>query len=396
MSKVIMHIDLNAFFACAEELRHPEWSGKPIVVAGEGPRSVVATASYQARAYGVHSAMPYYQAKELCPQAIFVPPDFGYYSMLSRSFFAYLKRYSLIIEEASIDEGYVDMTKATQHVHDAYRYFGNIQAGLLKEIGLKCSIGVAPTKFLAKMASDMKKPMGITFIYRKDLATKLYPLPVGACFGIGKKTVPHLQALGIQTIGDFQKMAAKDDPRLMELFGKSYASLKAAVNGRSSDVVDPTPMDPKSLGHSETFDYDTNDVDFIKNKIHQLSMEVAAGVKRDKKKGKTIRLTLKDSEFRSHVKSNTLSEATDDPETIYMNACRLYEANYLGMMTRLVGVALDNLVDPHEETVQMNFWNYGEYEKLDKTKLLVNELNRKMDKPALLLASEAKKKDGNS
>ena len=125
-------------------------------------------------------------------------------------------------------------------------------------------------------------------------------------------------------------------------------------------------------------------------------MEVAAGVKRDKKKGKTIRLTLKDSEFRSHVKSNTLSEATDDPETIYMNACRLYEANYLGMMTRLVGVALDNLVDPHEETVQMNFWNYGEYEKLDKTKLLVNELNRKMDKPALLLASEAKKKDGNS
>lgn len=386
-----MHIDLNAFFATAEELRHPELVGKPIVVGGYGPRGVVSTASYAARKYGIHSAMPGAQAKKLCPEAVFLEPDFGYYSMLSRSFFSYLKRYSLIIEEASIDEGYVDMTEATKGVKDAHQYFQGIMMGLLKEIGLKCSIGVAPTKFLAKMASDMKKPLGITFLYRKNLSQTLYPLPIDAFFGIGKKTAERMKEIGIKTIGDFKRATDVDDPKILSMLGKSYSTLKKEVNGTSSDTVDPTVYDAKSLGHSQTFPFDTNEEDTIKAKITELAIEATGGIRRDHKKGKTITLVIKDSDFKSHSKSLTLSEATDSSEMVTQTAIRLYESNFLGMMIRLVGVTISNLLDPHEETVQMSLWNYENYEEMDKTKLLVNELNRKLDKPALKLASEVKK-----
>lgn len=391
MSKIIMHVDLNAFFATAEELRHPELVDKPIIVGGTGLRSVVSTASYAARKYGVHSAMPIYQAKELCPEGIFLPCDFAYYEMLSQSFFAYLKRFSLIVEEASIDEAYVDMTKPLSQTPDPYGYLSSIQKGLLKEIGLKCSIGVAPTKFLAKMASDMKKPMGITILRRRDLSSKLYPLPIESFFGIGKKSAPRLKEIGILTIGDLNAKLAVDDPALKAFFGKWYPDLKKECQGYGDDRVDPTPFDPKSIGHSETFTFDTDEREEIEAKIKELAQEVAEGAKRDGKKGRTVELTIKDKAFRSFNKSVSFKEATDSPDVISEKAIELYEGRFLGMLIRLVGVTLQNLLDPREETVQMNFFNYQEYEKMDKTKLLVNALNRKMDKPALKLAAEVKK-----
>jgi DNA polymerase-4 len=391
MGKIIMHVDLNAFFATAELLRHPEYAGKPLIVCGLGPRGVVSTASYEARAFGVHSAMPTFQAKELCPQGIFLPGDYGYYEMLSQSFFAYLKTFSSLVEQASIDEGYVDMTKALTGKKDPLSYLHSIQDGLLKQIGLKCSIGVAPTKFLAKMASEMKKPMGLTILRRKDLKEKLYPLPIASFYGIGKKTAPRLEMMGIKTIGDLKERSDHDDPALKDLLGKFYFVIKDWVNGYGDDVVDPTPFDPKSIGHSETFPYDTSDEGEILHKLHELSLETAEGANSSKKKGKTIQLVIKDKDFKTHDKSVSFKEATADGETIFERAKSLYEENFLGIEIRLVGVTLQNLIDPKKETVQMTFDNYQSYEEMDETKLLVNELNRKMKKPALLVASEAKK-----
>ena len=211
MSKIILHIDLNAFFATAECIRDPSLIGKPVIVGGLTSRGVVSTCSYEARAYGVHSAMPIFKAKELCPDGIYLQGDYRYYEMLSRSFFSYIYNFSPIIEEASIDECFVDMTKPLSHVSDPIPYLENLRDGLFKELGLKCSIGIGPTKFLAKMASDMKKPMGITIIRKKDIPNMLYPLKIGDFFGIGKKSVPRLNLIGIYTIGDLASKIATDE-----------------------------------------------------------------------------------------------------------------------------------------------------------------------------------------
>jgi DNA polymerase-4 len=394
VSKIILHVDLNAFFATAETIRDPSLAGKPLIVGSLSRRGVVSTASYEARKFGVHSAMPMYQALKLCPQAIVKEGDFPYYEMLSRSFFAYLKTLSPLVEEASIDEGFVDATKALSKVSDPVPFLRAFQNGLLQQIGLRCSIGVAPTKFLAKMGSDLHKPMGLTILRKRDIPTLLYPLPIENFYGIGKKTAPRLKALGIATIGDLAKKTDVDDPALMKELGKFYFVIKDWVHGEGDDEVNPQPFDPKSIGHSTTFENDTSEYAEITEMLSSLAREVAAGAQHDGKKGKTVQLVVKDTSFKSHDKSVSFHEATNSYEDIYSRALALYEKNFLGLPIRLVGVTLQNLVDPSKETVQMNFWNYEQYEEMDKTKLLINELNRKLKKPALMKASEVKK-DGH-
>ncbi len=395
MSKIIVHIDLNAFFATCEQIKHPEFVGKPVIVAGLGGRGVVSTASYEARSYGVHSAMPTYQARELCPGGIFVEGDYQYYEMMSRSFFSYIRSFTSLVEEASIDECFADMSKALAKEKDPYAFFKRVQDGLYSQMGLKCSIGVAPNKFLAKMGSDMKKPMGITIVRKKDIPFLIYPLPIESFFGIGKRTSPKLREMGINTIGDLAEKLKVDDPSLQETLGKFYFTVKDWCFGNGSDVIDTLPFDPKSIGHSITFPSDTDDYEEIKQEISLLSHEVSDGANQCHKKGRTVQLAVKDSSFHTHDKSISFKDLTSDYSVIFQKATDLFEHNFLGMTIRLVGVTLQNLVDPKEETVQMSFWNFGDYEKMDETKLLVNELNRKMKTPSLKLANEVKKKNGS-
>lgn len=389
-----MHIDLNAFFATAEEARNPSLRGKPIVVGHPGRRGVVSTANYEARKYGVHSAMPTYEAVNKCPSLIVVPCDFSYYEMLSNSFFAFLRRISPLVEPASIDEGYVDMTSVLKNEKNPLLYLQKLQKSIYDELDLKCSIGIAPSKFLAKMASDLKKPMGITVCRRKDMETLIYPLPISSFWGIGKKTAPKLEALGIATIGDFKKRCDENDPAVAELLGKFFFTAKEWVNGYGDDVVNPEPFDPKSIGRMETFSSDTNDYEEISYKIQELAREVATAAQREGKKGKTVSLVVKDTSFKSHDKSSTSKSATNDFEDIYGKALSLYEHNFLGQVIRLVGVSLSSLIDPKEETVQLSFWNYEEYEEMDKTKLLINDFNRKL-KGEYLSTLREKKEHGN-
>lgn len=386
-----MHIDLNAFFASAEELRDPSLINKPLIVGSSAKRGVVSTASYSARKYGIHSGMPTYQALELCPFVIIKPVDFPYYEMLSNSFFSYVKRYTPLLEVASIDECFADMSEAIKGKDDPEAFFKNLQDGLLKEIGLKCSIGVAPTKWLAKMASDMKKPMGITFLRRKDLAARLYPLPIEAFFGIGKKTSPKLKELGIKTIGDFAFKTQHDDPSLVKLLGKSFYWAKEVVIGEGDDVVSTNEEEAKSIGRSVTFEDDTSDYNEITSTLLSLCKDVANSALTNGLVSKTIMVQTKDPSFKTHDKSLSLNQATNKEDEIYKVALSLYEKNFLSQTIRLIGVSLQNLTNPKEEEVQMSLWNYKDYEKMDKTKLLINELNRKLDKPVLMRGSEVKK-----
>lgn len=386
-----MHIDLNAFFATAEELRDPSLTNKPLIVGSSAKRGVVSTASYVARKYGIHSGMPTYQALELCPFAIVKPVDFPYYEMLSNSFFSYVRRFTPLIEVASIDECFADMSEAIKGKNDPEAYFKSLQDGLLQEIGLKCSIGVAPTKWLAKMASDMKKPMGITFLRRKDLETILYPLPIESFYGIGKKTSPKLRELGINTLGDFASKAENDDPSLVKLLGKSFFWAKEVIKGQGDDIVSTSQEEAKSIGRSVTFEDDTSDYNEITSTLLSLCKDVATSARKSGLESKTIMVQIKDPSFKTHDKSLSLNQASNNEEEIYKVALSLYEKNFLSQTIRLIGVSLQNLVNPREEEVQMSLWNYKDYEKMDKTKLLINQLNRKLDKPVLMRGSEAKK-----
>lgn len=388
MARIIAHIDINAFFAKAEELRDPSLKGQAIIVGGLGPRGVVSTANYEARKYGVHSAMPIVEARRKCPHGIFKNPDFRYYEMLSRSFFAFLRNYTPLVESASIDEGYLDLSGVLKNNSNPVMFFRNLQAKLKKEIGLEVSIGVGPTKFLAKMGSDYKKPLGLTIIRKKDIPSLLYPLPIDRFYGIGKKTAPRLLNIGIQTIGDLEKALGAKDPTVQEILGKFFLTADEWIHGRGEDKIVIEEFAPKSLGHGETFPLDTSDYHEIKEKIYELTARVAYGLHNERLKCRTITLSVKDSDFHTHAKAKSFQDPSDDPQELSLKALDLFLNNFLGMNIRYIGVSSSNLINPKEETVQMNFWNYQEYEKMDETKLLISSLNRRLKEPSLIKASD--------
>ena len=389
MSKVIVHIDLNAFFVRAEEIKDPTLEGKPVAIGKEGRAGIVSTCSYEARKYGVHSGMPVFQAKQLCPQIILLPGDYRFYRTLSHMFRRFVRNYTKVVEIASIDECFADFTDVLKNVSDVESFFRQLQIDLYKQTKLKCSIGVAPTKFLAKMGSDYQKPMGLTIIRKKDIKKILYPLSLDKLFGVGKKTLPRLQALGIKTIGELAERMDNEDKDVMSVLGKFYYTLQDWLHGRGSDDVQVEYDDPKSLGHSTTLKHDTDDFNEIKPIYEELCQEVAYEVKREKMMGYTVNINIKEANFVNHNKSITLDRPINDAKLIYKYAIALYEKNFLGINVRLVGVTLQNLVSNKEVAVQMNLFSSEEEE--DKTKLLINDINRGFDKPIVMRASEVKK-----
>lgn len=389
MSKIILHIDLNTFFVRCEELVNPTLIGKPVIIGHSGRGGIVSTCSYEARKYGVHSGQPTFKALELCPNAIVIPGHYELYSRKSKEFFNFVKQYSQIIEKASIDECYVDMTKQLSNVKDVVKYLEDFQNKLLQTIGLKCSIGVAPTKFLAKMASDMKKPMGITIIRRKDVRKILDPLPISSFYGIGKKTAPRLEAIGIKTIGDLAKLVNKDNLEVKNAFGKFYYVIKDWINGYGSDEVDVEPWDPKSIGHSTTFIRDSSDFEEIKGYLRDLSKEVSNEAKQKDKIGSNVQLVLKTSDFKMINRSVKLNKPTNDFETIFNEASILLEKNLNGQEIRLCGVTLQNLIYASDYVEQLSiFDNFDESDEKNATRDLIRELNRRMKSETFMRASD--------
>ncbi len=395
-SKVIVHIDLNAFFVRCEELKNPALEGKPVAVGHDGRGGIVSTCSYEARKYGVSSAMPMFKAKQLCPKLIIRPVDYHFYSSMSKTFFNFVKRYTPLVEAASVDECFADFTEPLKKEKDAIAFFRKMQEDLLKETGLKCSIGVSTTKFLAKMASDFQKPLGLTVIRKRDIEKMLFPLKVESMFGVGKKTAPRLKSIGIVTIGDLYQRIIDEDEDTKNILGKSFYTLKEWLEGKGSDEIEMEKWDPKSIGNSTTLPFDSDNPAQIKEHFLDLSKEVSQRAKREDKLGHTIQIVVKDTSFKSFNKSITLDNATNDYNVIYDNACKLYDKYFRNITVRLVGVTLQNLIDPKEMAVQMSLFDYEKHEEESATKLLINELNRSLKKPLLKRASELEKKDGNS
>lgn len=379
MSKVILHIDLNAFFVRCEEILNPSLEGKPVIIGHSGRGGIVSTCSYAARKYGVKSGMPTYKAQQLCKDAVLIGGHYELYQKKSREFINFVKKYSSIIEQASIDECYVDMTKVLQNEKNPLNFVKEMQANLFEETGLKCSIGIAPTKFLAKMGSDMKKPMGITVIRRRDVREKLDPLPIEDFFGIGKKTAPRLKDMGINTIGDLAKLINSDDQAIKNFLGKFYFGIKEWINGYGSDVVDTEPWDPKQIGHSTTLPRDAVDIDEIKIYLKQMAQEVAKDAKEENKVGSSVQLILKDNEFKVINRSKRVQKKTNDFDVIYNEGLKLLQANYDGRPIRLVGITLQNLINKDEIVEQLSiFDNYEEIKEQNAVRLLIAELNRQI------------------
>ena len=264
-----------------------------------------------------------------------------------------------------------------------------MQKELYEETGLKCSIGVAPTKFLAKMASDMKKPLGLVVIHKKDARKILAPLPIEDFFGIGKKTSPRLREIGITTIGDLIKRIDEQDPIVKKELGKFYFVISDWVNGKGDDNVNTEPFDPKSVGHSTTLYSDALSVEELEKPLRELCEEVSKDAQKQNKKGKTVQIVLKDNEFKVINRSKRLPELTNNFDDIYKVALELLKQNYDGRPTRLIGVTLQQLKNPKETYEQLSiFDNYEQIKEENKTALLIAELNRGMSKSFFKTAAE--------
>lgn len=376
--KIIFHIDLNAFFASCAIIKEPYLKDKAFVVGGSSTfrRGVVSTASYEARKMGIHSAMNINDAMRIFPKLMIVPLQFGLYQKYSRLFFAYLKRYSNIILEGSIDEGYVDMTEPSKTKHPI-ELAKEIQEGLLKEHQLPCSIGIAPTLFLAKMASDMQKPLGITVLRKKDIVTKLFPLPIRDMYGIGKKTYPKLEAIGINTIGAFTKPENKE--KIMTVMSESsYLSYLDHIMGRSSDVIDPKRYAiPKSISNETTLNYAMDESDAILSIMVELLETTHERLVKEELVAKTIGIKLKDSEFVTINRSKTFDYHTDDYQSFYDAMETLFEENYHNEPLRLVGIFLSSVVLKKDLKEDFNLFTYQELtkreEKIYQTLRKINE-----------------------
>lgn len=387
-SKVIVHIDLNAFFVRCEEIKEPSLEGKPVAIGHEGRCGIVSTCSYAARKFGVHSGMPMFKAKLLCPKLIIINEDFRFYRMMSRRFFNFVKRYTSLVEPMSIDECFLDFTEQLKSVKDPYLYFRKLQDDLYKETSLKCSIGVSVTKFLAKMASDMQKPMGLTIIHKRDIGKMIYPLPIEDMFGVGKKSVPRLKSLGMKTIGDLYKQLCKEDDTI---FGKRHDVLKDWLEGKGSDEIETERRDPKSLGNSTTFPFDTDEPAEVKKYFLILSKEVSMRAKKERKLAKTIQIVVKDTSFKSFNKSISLDKPTDNAKIIYEKAITLYDRYFRQMNLRLVGITLQNLIDADENGLEITLFDEETPEERNVTKLLIEEINRSFKGPLLKRASDLEK-----
>lgn len=387
--KIILHIDMNCFYASVEQVYNQSLKGKPVAVAGnpQERRGIIVTCSYEARASGVKTTMTVGEARKLCPELIILPPNFERYREASKHFVNLLKTYTDKVEPVSIDESYVEITHLCMNRHPL-ELVKEIQERIYTELSLPCSIGVAPNKFLAKTASDMRKPMGITVLRKRDVPQILWPLPVIEMYGIGKKTAEKLNTLQITTIGD---LAVADDYKLRLSLGINGERLKNRANGIDEREVDPDSIyDTKSVGNSTTLHSDETDLQVLKNTIDMLSEKVAARLQA-KRLGTTIILYIRDASRHNQTRSKTVSNAVQLKDEIFEIAWKLFKTHWDEEPVRLLGVTVSNVIDKKEVTRQLSMFNFQQHVKDEPIIELMNTLEKKFGKGAVQRGIDAPK-----
>lgn len=350
-SEPMLHVDLDAFYAGVEVLKDPTLKGKPVIVGGTGSRGVVASASYEARAFGVHSAMPAVRARRLCPDGVFLASDFEAYRVHSNRFREVLLSYTPLVEPISLDEAFLDVGGAVRLFGPPEAIARSIRDDVAREVGVTCSVGVAATKFVAKLASDHCKPDGMLHVRADETLAFLEPLPVGRLWGVGEKTAELLGRLAIRTVGDL----ARTPPQVLErLLGDATARhLHELSHGVDERTVIPYEA-PKSVGHEETFERDLDDDEEILRELLRLSGRVATRLREDGYRARTVTLKVRLATFTTLTRAHTLADPTDIGADLYHTVAGLYRALPGDRRRiRLLGVQASGLIQAGAEQLAL-------------------------------------------
>jgi DNA polymerase-4 len=390
---MIIHVDMDAFYASVEQLDNPDLKGQCVIVGGTTNRGVVSAASYEARKFGVHSAMPIFQAKKKCPQGVFVPPRMHRYKAVSQGIMAILKGYSPLVEMVSIDEAYIDIAGCTGILGSPREIALTLKKKIQTETCLTCSVGIAPVRFLAKIASDLDKPDGLTIIHPEQVADFIDTLAIQKVPGIGKKSAKQLNRIGIRFLGDI-----KHYPRemLTGRLGKFGYRLIDLSNG-----IDPTPVSPesehKSVSSELTLAKNTLDTRYLKQTLLLQSERVSRELRKMGVKAKVVTLKLKHDDFKQITRRITIQTPTQSTDTIYKEAARLLDQYSLTRKVRLVGVGASGFVSA-TQPVQMDIFGKTpaankNWEKVDKT---LDHIGKKFGKGVVRRASLSGRTDKGS
>ncbi|HEX2088554.1 MAG TPA: DNA polymerase IV [Actinomycetota bacterium] len=376
----ILHVDLDAFYASVEVLKDPGLAGKPVVVGNPSPRGVVLSASYEARARGLHSAMPSMRARRLCPDAVFVPPDFSAYQAYSNRFREILLSFTPVVEPLSLDEAFLDATGAMLLFESPKEMGERIRAAVRSELHIGASVGIGPNKLIAKLASTRAKPDGLLLVAASEVLSFLHPLPVDALWGIGEKTGQTLRRLGIRTVGE---LAATPRSILDRVLGESHgASLATLATGGDTRTVVPFEA-PKSVSHEETYPRDLDQPDEILREMLALSHRVAARLRAEGYRARTVTLKLRLPSFSTLTRSRTIATPTDLGADIFHIASELFHRLPDGRRRfRLIGVSATGLVPAGAEQVALV--REGQWEEAERA---LDRIEKRFGKGAAMPAT---------
>jgi DNA polymerase-4 len=383
----ILHVDMDAFFAAVEVRRRLELRDRPVVVGGIGPRGVVSSASYEARAYGIRSAMPTARARALCPGAVFLPPDFAEYAAASRAVMGIFRDVTPLVEPLSLDEAFLDVGGARRLFGRPATIGAQIRRRVAEQEGLTCSVGVAPTKFVAKLGSTRAKPDGLMVIPAGLVLDFLHPLPVAALWGVGERAAEALVRLGLATVGDLAHAPAG---MVRAAVGEAAAThLQELAWGRDPRPVAPEQVD-KSVGAEVTFDADVADPQVVRRALLALADKVGVRLRRAGQVGRTVSIKVRLADFRTISRSRTFGSGTDVAREIFDVAWALYDGLRPGERIRLVGVRVEGLADaasaPRQPTLDAPEHGWREAEAASDA--AAARFGRNVVRPASLLSGD--------
>jgi DNA polymerase-4 len=389
-ARSILHADMDAFYAAIEQRDAPELRGRPVVVGGSSARGVVAAASYEARVFGVHSAMPSAQARKLCPQAVFVRGDAAKYARESRRIFAIFRRFTPLVEGLSLDEAFLDLTGTERLLGPPLEVARALRAAVRAETGLAVSVGLAPVKLVAKIASDLAKPDGLLRVPPEGVRDFLEPLPAGRLWGVGPVAQARLTARGLHTIGD---LARAPDALLHEALGSWGPQAARLARGEDAREVEPW-REPKSYGEENTFERDVSDPAFLERAIRSHAEAVARRLRRDgiRARGVTLKLKLArplgGGRYPLVTRAASLASASDDGAELASAACELLRRAGLAEPVRLIGVAAMRLEAPGPEQLQL-FGDAAGAERRARLNRVLDGIRERFGEAALQRASAA-------